>query len=121
MMNSMSSAPLTRLNGPTTLETVVGDEQQHYTSSPNNVIIKNGILRIMAKKTPGYSVPYTSTRMVTRGLKSFRYGRIRFRARLANCTARGTWPALWMLPEKWVYGESIRDDSHFLLCSFTQT
>ncbi|KAK1745753.1 hypothetical protein QTG54_003677 [Skeletonema marinoi] len=41
--------------------------------------------------------------MVTRGNQAFRW-RIQFRARTAGCTARGTWPALWALPEEWVYG-----------------
>ena len=43
--------------------------------------------------------------MVTSGLHSFRYGRIRFRAKVAGCTAKGTWPALWLLPELWVNGD----------------
>jgi beta-glucanase (GH16 family) len=77
------------------------NELQVYTASPNNVLVGNGVLRISAKKANG---EYTSTRMVSRGKKAFRYGRIRLRARLAGCTAKGTWPALWMLPESWVYG-----------------
>mmetsp|Transcript_10574 Transcript_10574/g.22759 ORF Transcript_10574/g.22759 Transcript_10574/m.22759 type:complete len:688 (+) Transcript_10574:124-2187(+) len=77
------------------------NEEQVYTNDASNVFVSDGILRISAIKTPS---GYTSTRMVTRGKKDFRYGRIRFRASLANCQARGTWPALWMLPEEWVYG-----------------
>jgi len=80
-------------------------EEQVYTSDPNNVIVSGGILHISAKRTSPPPKPgYTSTRMVTRGKKAFRYGRIRFRASLANCQAIGTWPALWMLPEDWVHG-----------------
>merc|ERR1712032_1793374 len=30
---------------------------------------------------------------------AFKYGSIQFRASLNKCTGRGTWPALWMLPE----------------------
>lgn len=76
------------------------EELQSYTSDSNNVVINNGILRISAKKNGGY----TSTRIVTRGKKFFKYGRMRIRANIANCKALGTWPALWMLPENWEYG-----------------
>lgn len=81
-------------------------ELQYYTNSPNNVIVANGVLRISAKRDPQltYGKEYTSARLVSRGKQTFRYGRIRFRARLAGCTAAGTWPALWMLPEHWSYG-----------------
>jgi beta-glucanase (GH16 family) len=79
-------------------------EQAWMTNLPSNVKVTNGILRITAKKEPNYKLPYTSARIVTRGLRTFKYGRVQFRARLANCKARGTWPALWMLAEKNVYG-----------------
>jgi len=79
-------------------------EDAYYTKSPSNVIVSNGVLRITAKKESGFTLPYTSARMVTRGLHSFKYGRIQFRASLAKCKAVGTWPALWMLPEDKIYG-----------------
>jgi hypothetical protein len=72
-------------------------EQAYYTALPGNVNISNGVLRIAAKKESGYSLPYTSARIVTRGLHSFKYGRIQFRASLAKCKAVGTWAALWMV------------------------
>ena len=72
-------------------------EEAWMTNLPGNVKITNGILRITAKKESGYKLPYTSARIVTRGLRSFKYGRVQFRARLANCKAVGTWPALWMV------------------------
>ena len=80
------------------------DESQYYTSSPSNVHASNGVLSITARKEDGFSRPFTSTRMVTRGLASFKYGRVQFRANIAKCKATGTWPALWMLPETWQYG-----------------
>lgn len=79
-------------------------EQAWFTSSPNNAIVSGGTLRITAKKESSFRLPYTSARMVTRGLQTFKYGRVQFRASLANCKAVGTWPALWMLPEDNVYG-----------------
>ena len=79
-------------------------EVAYYTSSAQNVVVTNGVLKITAKKDSGFSLPYTSARLVTRGLATFKYGRVQFRASLANCQAIGTWPALWMLPEEKVYG-----------------
>ena len=80
------------------------EEQAFYTNSLNNVYVSNGSLKIVARKESGYSLPYTSARMVTRGKHYFKYGRIQFKANLSKCKAIGTWPALWMLPEFWVYG-----------------
>jgi beta-glucanase (GH16 family) len=78
------------------------NELQWYTS--DNAVVADGVLRISAKKESVNGREYTSSRMVTRGKHIFRYGRIRFRARTSGCTARGTWSALWLLPEDWVYG-----------------
>ncbi len=78
------------------------NELQWYTS--DNAVVADGVLRISAKKESVNGREYTSARMVTRDKHVFRYGRIRFRARTSGCTARGTWPALWLLPEDWVYG-----------------
>jgi len=80
-------------------------EEAFYTSDETNVNITNGVLQITARKEAGFTRPYTSSRIVTRGLHSFKHGRIQIRASLAKCKARGTWPALWMLPEDKVYGE----------------
>lgn len=76
-------------------------EFQYYTDSPDNVIVENGLLRISAKRDPHwrYGKEYTSTRLVTRGKQAFRFGRIRLRARVNGCTAKGTWAALWMLAD----------------------
>lgn len=76
-------------------------EFQYYTDSPDNVIVENGLLRISAKRDLNwrYGKEYTSTRLVTRGKQAFRFGRIRLRARVNGCTAKGTWAALWMLAD----------------------
>ena len=72
-------------------------EVAYYTKSSGNVYVANGVLGLRAKKEAGFSLPYTSARLVTRGLSSFKYGRVQFRASLSKCQARGTWPALWMV------------------------
>lgn len=78
------------------------NEWQQYTSELNNARINNGMLRISAKRDAAGS--FTSARVVSRGKFAFRYGRVRIRASVANGKALGTWPALWALPENWVYG-----------------
>jgi hypothetical protein len=68
-------------------------EVQTYTKNAENVIVADGILKITAKKETDGS--YTSARLKTQGLYSFKYGRIDIKAKLPK--AAGTWPALWML------------------------
>lgn len=78
------------------------NELQYYTQG-DNVDIADGICTITAKKEIREGAQYTSTRMVTRGLGDFTYGR--FEARLQVPSGRGTWPAFWMLPTDRVYGD----------------
>lgn len=80
------------------------NELQYYTKSLNNAFVSNGVLKIRAVREDYEGRQYTSARLVTKKNGDFKYGRIQFRARLEQCTARGTWPALWMLPTDWVYG-----------------
>ena len=46
---------------------------------------------------------YSSARLVTAGAVDFLNGRVDVRARLPAGT--GTWPAIWLLPTDWSYGE----------------
>ncbi len=66
------------------------NEKQHYTKT--NHKLENGYLTITAKKVDSF---YTSTRIATKGLKEFKYGRIEARAKLP--VGQGLWPAFWML------------------------
>lgn len=68
------------------------NEMQFYTSNTQNSRQENGVLKINAIKSNGN---WTSARLLSRGKKEFKYGRIVFRAKLP--AGRGTWPALWML------------------------
>lgn len=70
-------------------------EKQYYTSRSDNVTVKDGILKITAKKEDYEGSEYTSTRMLTQGKFAFTYGRVEVRAKLP--TGGGTWPAIWML------------------------
>ncbi len=68
------------------------NEKQSYTDKADNVIVKNGVLKITAKKEGS---GYTSARIKTQGLYEFTYGKVEIRAKLPS--KAGTWPALWML------------------------
>lgn len=72
------------------------NEWQYYTSNrKSNAVVKNGVLRITARKEAMGGKQYTSARLITKGKASFTYGRMEIRAKLPP--GRGTWPAIWML------------------------
>lgn len=75
------------------------NELQTYTNSRNNSYVQNGKLFIHAKKVNNQ---WTSARLVTKGKGDFLYGRIEISAKLPS--GKGTWPAIWMLPTNWEYG-----------------
>lgn len=78
------------------------NELQYYTNTENNASIKNGVLTITAKKEAMQGMNYTSSRMVSKFEHSITYGRVEVRAKLP--AGRGTWPAIWMLPDDYKYG-----------------
>ena len=71
------------------------NELQYYTSRPENIIVQNGVLKIMALKESYLGSSYTSARILSKGKFSFKYGRVDIKAKLP--AGAGTWPALWML------------------------
>lgn len=97
------------------------DERQCYTDRPENAWVADGRLIIEARiedytgpalplhlregaSDPDEQAtrPFTSAKLVTRGLAAWKYGRLEIRARLPQ--GQGAWPALWMLPESDIYG-----------------
>ena len=70
-------------------------ELQYYTRRPENVIIKGGVLRIMALKENYHGSAYTSARLLSKNKFDFKYGKVEVSAKLPEGT--GTWPAIWML------------------------
>ena len=68
------------------------NELESYTSSSDNIIVADGVLKITAKSS-GSS--YTSARIKTQGIFSQAYGRIEARIKLP--WGPGMWPAFWML------------------------
>jgi len=69
-------------------------EAQTYTNNAGNVIVQDGLLKIIAKAEGG---GYTSARLKSENLFEFTYGRVEVRAKLP--ASQGTWPAIWMLGE----------------------
>lgn len=71
------------------------NESQYYTNRSDNVIVANGVLKIIAKKENYQGSSYTSARLLTKGKFSFKYGKVEVRAKLP--AGGGTWPAIWAL------------------------
>lgn len=71
-----------------------GNNELQYYREDNTSII-DGNLVITAKKQNFGDRDYTSSRIVTKGKKQFKFGRIDIRAALPE--GQGLWPALWML------------------------
>ena len=69
------------------------NELQTYTNNSENVIVEEGVLKIIAKSDG--SGGYTSARIKSENLFEFTYGTVEVRAKLP--AAQGTWPAIWML------------------------
>jgi len=78
------------------------NEMQCYTSSKDNVAVRNGSLVITARVQNANGKQYTSGRINTKGTASWKYGRFDARAKLPEGIYM--WPALWMMPKDSVYG-----------------
>jgi beta-glucanase (GH16 family) len=78
------------------------NELEYYTNHPENAVINNGSLLIIARKESFSGSNYTSTRVKTQSLQHWTYGKIEARIKLP--ATQGIWPAFWTL------GESIATD-----------
>ena len=82
-------------------------ELQYYTTArAENAVQEDGNLVITARKGAfedgGKTHEITSASVTSRGKQAWKYGRIEARAKVPS--SLGTWPAIWMLPEKSPYG-----------------
>ncbi len=71
------------------------NELEYYTSRDDNATIDDGNLLIIAKEESYGGRNYTSARLKTQGLQSFKYGKIESRIKLP--AQQGIWPAFWTL------------------------
>lgn len=77
-------------------------ELQFYTDERlENARVEDGKLLITARHEPWEGNDFTSARLISQGRGDFQYGRFEIRARLPG--ARGTWPAIWMMPSDWKF------------------
>lgn len=88
-----------------------GNQELQYYSEDRlqNARVDSGVLIIEARKEWYEGSKYTSARLVTKGKGDWLYGRFEVRAKLP--TGRGTWPAIWMLPTVWSYGNGSWPDN----------
>lgn len=78
------------------------NELQYYTEG-DNVTVTDGMLVIEARREDVGGRAYTSTRLVTRNKGDWTYCKVEAYAMLPS--GLGTWPAIWMLPTDWEYGD----------------
>ncbi len=78
------------------------NELQYYSSDLVNARAENGKMIIEAIRYGDRVPEYSSARVVTTGKGDWTYGKIEVKAKLPS--GRGTWPAIWMLPTDWNYG-----------------
>ncbi len=79
------------------------NELQYYTGSDiDNAYVADGFLTIEAMKEKFGGKDYTSARLITKNKAEWLYGKVQVRANVP--TGKGTWPAIWMLPTDWEYG-----------------
>ena len=87
----------------------IPSEMQYYTKE--NAWCEDSKLIIEARNDSlmidGKLIPVTSARLNTRDKFAWKYGYIEFRAKIPSFV--GSWPALWMGPQKKIYGESGTD------------
>lgn len=93
-------------------------ERQCYTGRVKNIRVADGLLHLIAREerfigpdrppeiastpNPKVTQPFTSGKIRTRGIASWQYGKIEFRAKPPK--GQGTWPAVWMMPADDYYG-----------------
>lgn len=76
-------------------------EAQYYTANRlENARVQDGRLIIEARREGYGGNAFTSARLLSK--QSWLYGKMETRAKIPG--ARGTWPAIWMLPTDWKYG-----------------
>lgn len=84
----------------------INGEQQVYTDTTHdNARVRNGSLVITGKKdfpTGVPTEPWSSARLISQGKMDFLYGKVEVKAKLPK--ARGSWPAIWLMPTSSAYG-----------------
>ena len=72
-----------------------GEAQWYTANNEDNAYVSDGTLKIRAARGKTGNKEWSSSRMVTRNLKEFKYGYFEFRVKIPE--TQGVWPAIWML------------------------
>ncbi|MBN2279836.1 MAG: glycoside hydrolase family 16 protein [Candidatus Marinimicrobia bacterium] len=83
------------------------NEEQDYTDRSDNSYLEDGKLIIEAKLENYQGSEFTSARINSK--IGWKYNRIDVKAKLPRGV--GTWPAIWMLPDVWNYGNGSWPDN----------
>ncbi len=74
------------------------EELQEYTTSEDNVFLRDGKLVLKAIKSEKDGADYyTSGKITSQNKKDFMYGKVVARAKVPE--GQGLWPAIWMMPQ----------------------
>ena len=85
------------------------NELQNYTANDlDNARVENGKLIVTAIKESSGTRQYSSARLVTKGKRDMKYGRIEIKAKIP--AGRGSVSALWMLASQTTYGTTFWPD-----------
>ncbi len=85
------------------------NELQNYTANDaDNARVENGKLIVTAIKEVSGTRQYSSARLVTKGKKDMKFGRLEIKAKIP--AGLGSWPALWMLASQTTYGTTFWPD-----------
>ena len=79
-----------------------GNHELQYYSSENVTVADGKLIIELRQEAEEGPQQYTSARLVSRNKGDWTYGKIEVRAKLP--AGRGTWPAIWMMPTRSVYG-----------------
>lgn len=79
-------------------------EVEYYTDRKDNVNVADGCLQLIAKKENYGGQKYTSGRIISKGKKYFKYGKMEAKIKVENGNQDGVWPAYWMMGENMSQG-----------------
>jgi beta-glucanase (GH16 family) len=80
-----------------------GNNELEYYTNGGNVRVENGKMIIEARHETFQNRDVTSTRIITKNKGDWLYGKVEVAAKIP--AGLGSWPAIWMLPTDWAYGD----------------